>query len=112
MYFVQLRIARKAVSAGGTTTGGKRQFPCWWTRITSTVLYESADIIDSLFTTYAERLHHGPTGQARCRPLAGGLELLCVALAASKYVRPSRPKQLLELWSFGRARIHVWCVSA
>lgn len=80
--------------------GGKRQFPLLVDPNTSTVLYESADIVDYLFKTYAGR----PTPRAYragvLKPVLGGLGSLARGMRGTTARRARRPKQLLELWSF------------
>lgn len=77
--------------------GGRQQFPFLVDPNTGTQLYESADIIDYLYTTYADR--NAPTASN----LAMTGSQMTTALRALKGLRARRsdaPKQPLELYSF------------
>lgn len=80
--------------------GGKRQFPLLVDPNTETTLYESRDIVQYLFRTYADGVV-----PRRCRPhwLLPILNVLALAtrLGRGGFARASRaPAQPLSLWSF------------
>jgi glutathione S-transferase len=80
--------------------GGKQQFPLLVDNNTGTVMYESADIIDYLFRTYAEM-----DTPAQYRAFAGKPAIATLAsavrLGRGWKVRASRaPEKPLHLWSF------------
>lgn len=84
--------------------GGKQQFPLLVDENTGNVLYESADIIDHLRSTYGQRKR---LASRTLRPLAVGSSFVASALqwrpsgVAGLRARPSRaPAQPLELYSF------------
>ena len=80
--------------------GGKQQFPLLVDANTDTVMYESADIIDYLFSTYG----HCETPLAyRCRNVSkvGGYAGTIVrGLRGLNYRKAKAPKKPLALWSF------------
>jgi glutathione S-transferase len=80
--------------------GGKRQFPLLVDPNTSTVLYESADIIDYLFKAYAGKGTPWAYRPGKLRPLAGGLGSVVRGLRGIKARPAKQPEHLLELWSF------------
>jgi glutathione S-transferase len=79
--------------------GGKQQFPFLVDPNSGQSMYESADIIDYLYRTYAAR----PAPTRLLRPLDVSLSVLASIprLRAGAWARPSRsPKRPLELFSF------------
>ncbi len=80
--------------------GGKRQFPLLVDPNTSTTLYESADIIDYLFTTYGGQATPGTYRPGPLRPLMAGLGSAVRGLRGIKARASKTPKKPLELWSF------------
>ncbi|HEX4855778.1 MAG TPA: glutathione S-transferase N-terminal domain-containing protein [Limnobacter sp.] len=80
--------------------GGKAQFPFLVDDNTGVSLYESADIIEYLYTTYARR----PVPlrlKARLPQTVSSLANSALALGAGSQVRKSeRPTQMLTLYSF------------
>lgn len=80
--------------------GGKRQFPLLVDPNTATTLYESADIVDYLFLTYGQQQTPDAYRPGKLRPMLGGLGSVVRGLRGTKARLASRPKKLLELWSF------------
>lgn len=80
--------------------GGKQQFPLLVDPNTSTVMYESADIIDYLFRTYGGRPAPAKFRPGRLRVASGLATTISRGLRGLK-ARPSRPAaRPLVLWSF------------
>ncbi len=80
--------------------GGKPQFPLLVDPNTSTVLYESADIIEYLFTRYAGKDAPWAYKPGRLRPLASGLGTVVRGMRGIRARPAKHPKQSLVLWSF------------
>lgn len=81
--------------------GGKQQFPLLVDSNTGSVLYESADIVDYLFRTYARRDTPKSYRVTRGHKAASMLSTALRGLSAGIKGRPSRGAALpLALWSF------------
>ena len=80
--------------------GGKRQFPLLVDPNTSVTLYESADIVDYLFKTYAGQKTPRAYTTGVLSPVLGGLGSLVRGMRGTTARKASQPAKLLELWSF------------
>jgi glutathione S-transferase len=80
--------------------GGKQQFPLLIDPNTDTVLYESADIVEYLFHTYAHRAV--PSSYRRTRLTLPGVYLgTAVRGLRGQRLSPAKvPAKMLHLWSF------------
>lgn len=86
--------------ARAVTLGGKEQFPLLVDPNTQTTLYESADIIEYLGTTYGGRTHK-TRGLARTGALASSIAASLAQAGRGLKARPSKaPAKPLELYSF------------
>lgn len=80
--------------------GGKLQFPLLQDPNTGTVMYESGDIIDYLFRTYAKRAAPGMYKKTALHTASSYLAS-ATRTGAGQRAKPSRaPEQPLVLWSF------------
>ena len=79
--------------------GGKAQFPYLIDPGTGKEMYESADIVDYLFSRYGAG--PAPALLQGSLPIAAGSLASALRLGKGTQAEPSRaPEQLLELWSF------------
>lgn len=80
--------------------GGKRQVPLLIDPNTSTQLYESEDIVDYLFKTYADRETPLAYTKGLMAPVLGGVGSVVSGMRGTTARKATHPKKLLELWSF------------
>jgi glutathione S-transferase len=80
--------------------GGKQQFPLLVDPNTHTTMYESADIVDYLFRTYAGRGTPSAYRPGKFSALLGRLGSAARGARGTQARAARHPKKLLELWSF------------
>lgn len=90
----------KRFRAQAKRMGGRLQFPLLVDPNTNTTMYESADIVDYLFRTYAARATPGAYRTGTFSALLGGLGSAVRGARGTQARAARHPKKLLELWSF------------
>ena len=80
--------------------GGKQQFPLLVDPNTNTTMYESADIVDYLFRTYAGQATPSAYRFGKFDALLGSLGSAARGTRGTQVRAARHPRKLLALWSF------------
>lgn len=90
----------KRFRAQAQRAGGKQQFPLLVDPNTNTTMYESADIVDYLFRTYAGRVTPSAYRPGKFGALLGSLASAARGARGTQARSAQHPRKPLELWSF------------
>lgn len=90
----------KRFRAQAQRAGGKQQFPLLVDPNTHTTMYESADIVDYLFRTYAGRVTPSAYRPGKFGALLDSLASAARGARGTQARAARHPRKLLELWSF------------